>query len=146
MSKNIDNKDSEQNSVHLTSNYVDTCPSWWISTGSNLPQSYPKNFHMTMDPLRQHSDHLKHLGRRMADQDSSSTQSTDQSHQELSGSSEGNLQEQRISAYSGILILYLTSVGVISLQLYTLFRIKSLLPVFVLYCLHLCITCLDMSI
>ncbi|KAJ6818161.1 nuclear transcription factor Y subunit A-7-like [Iris pallida] len=43
-----------------------------------------------MDPLGQHGNQLEHLGHQMPDQDSSSTQSTDQSHKDVSVSSEGN--------------------------------------------------------
>ncbi|KAJ6833494.1 nuclear transcription factor Y subunit A-7-like [Iris pallida] len=43
---------------------------------------------MTMDTPGQHGNQFEHLGHQSPDQDSSSTQSTDQSHKELSGSSE----------------------------------------------------------
>lgn len=54
-----------------------------------------------MDFLAQHGNQIKQLGGQMPDQDSSSTQSTGQSHQEVSGTSEGNLHEQRVSAQAG---------------------------------------------
>lgn len=71
------------------------------SSASNYTSSHPKNSYMNMDSLAHHSNQLKHLGNRIADQDSSSTQSTGQSRHEVSGSSEGNIQEQCISAQSG---------------------------------------------
>lgn len=98
---------SEQNSVHSTSNCVNTLPSRCKSSASKYPSSYLKNSYMNMDCLAQHANQLKHLGNGIADQDSSSTQSTGQSHQEMSGSSEGNIQEQCISAQSGTVYIVL---------------------------------------
>ncbi|KAJ6816581.1 nuclear transcription factor Y subunit A-7-like [Iris pallida] len=99
--QNISNKDSEKNPIYPTANCVNSCPSWWTSTASPLPKSYPKHSNMTIDTLGQHGNQLKHLGHQMLAQDSSSSQSTDQAHQELSGISEGNLQEQCVSTQSG---------------------------------------------
>jgi len=97
----ISNKGLQESSVHSTSNCTHTRPSWWNSSLSNYPPSYPKDLSVNMDSLAQHANQLKHLGDPIADQDSSSTQSTGHSHQEGSGSSEGNMQEQCISAQSG---------------------------------------------
>ncbi|KAJ6805498.1 nuclear transcription factor Y subunit A-3-like isoform X2 [Iris pallida] len=99
--QNINNKDFEKNPIDSTAKCLNSCPSWWTSTGLHLPQSYPKNSITTIDPLGQHGNLLKYLGHQMPDQDSSSTQSTDQAHQELSGSSEGNIHEQCVSTQSG---------------------------------------------
>nr|QFE32168.1 nuclear transcription factor Y [Agave sisalana] len=97
----ISNKGSGESSVHSTSNCANTRPSWWNSSASNYLPSYPKDLYVNMDSLAEHANQLKHLGDPIADHDSSSTQSTGQSHQEVSGSSEGNIQEQCISAQSG---------------------------------------------
>ncbi|EHA8589414.1 nuclear transcription factor Y subunit A-3 [Cocos nucifera] len=100
--QHFSNKDSENTSVHSASNCVDNCPSWLHSSGSRFPQSsYFTNLYMNMDFLAQHGNQIKQLGGQMPDQDSSSTQSTGQSHQEVSGTSEGNLHEQRVSAQAG---------------------------------------------
>ena len=103
----ISNKGSEGSSVHSTSNCANTRPSWWNSSASNYPPSYPKDLYVNTDSLAQHANHLKHLGDQFADHGSSLTHSTGQSHQEVSGSSEGNIQEQCISAQSGKFILKL---------------------------------------
>ncbi|XP_008787861.2 nuclear transcription factor Y subunit A-3-like [Phoenix dactylifera] len=99
------NKDSEHSSVtsvRSTSNCVDNCPSLLNQSGSRFPQStYFNNFYMNMGSLAQPDNQMKQLGGQMPDQDSSSTQSTGQSHQEVSGTSEGNLHEQSISAQAG---------------------------------------------
>lgn len=100
----IGKKDSGQSSVHSKSYRVNTPPSWWNSSASNYPTSYLKNSYMNMDSLAQQVNQLKHLGYQIADQDSSPTQSTGQSQKEMSGSSEGNIQEQCISVQSGTVI------------------------------------------
>ncbi|XP_010936981.1 nuclear transcription factor Y subunit A-3 isoform X2 [Elaeis guineensis] len=100
--QHFSNKDSENTSVRSASNCVDNCPSWLNSSGSHFPQSsYFTNLYMNMDFLAQHGNQIKQLGGQMPDQDSSSTQSTGQSHQEVSGTSEDNLHEQRVSAQAG---------------------------------------------
>ncbi|XP_010939931.2 LOW QUALITY PROTEIN: nuclear transcription factor Y subunit A-3 [Elaeis guineensis] len=103
--QHFSNKDSENSSVtsvHSASNCVDNCPSLWKQSGSHFPQStYFKNFCMNMGFLAQPDNQMKQLGGQMPDQDSSSSQSTGQSHQEVSGTSEGNLHEQSISAQAG---------------------------------------------
>ncbi|ONK65356.1 uncharacterized protein A4U43_C07F36270 [Asparagus officinalis] len=98
--RNIGNKDSKESSAYSTPNCVNL-PSWWNSSASNYPPSYPKNLYMNMDPLAPQENQLKYLGAHIADQDSSSTHSSDQSHQELSGSTESKSQGQCISAQSG---------------------------------------------
>ncbi|XP_038983059.1 nuclear transcription factor Y subunit A-3-like isoform X2 [Phoenix dactylifera] len=96
------NKYSESSLVRSASNCVDNCASWLNSSGSSFPQSsYFTNIYMNMDFLAQHGNQIKQLGGQIPDQDSSSTQSTGQSHQEVSGTSEGNLHEQRVSAQAG---------------------------------------------
>lgn len=66
---------------------------------------------MNMDFLAQHRNQTKQLGGQMADQDSSSTQSTGQSHQ-MSGTSEGKLHEQCVSAQAGIVSINVTCFSV----------------------------------
>lgn len=78
-------------------------PFWWKSSSSTIPNSLNSdNLSMHMDFLAQHGNQMKHLGDQMPDQNSSSTQSSGQAHQEVSGTSECNNHEQYISAHSGI--------------------------------------------
>ncbi|WOK97535.1 nuclear transcription factor Y subunit A-7 [Canna indica] len=56
---------------------------------------------MIMNFLDRHGNPVKHLGQPMPDQNSSSSHSTGQSHQEVSGTSECYNQEQHISTQSG---------------------------------------------
>lgn len=97
-------KKSEESSVQSASNCANTHQLWWNSSASNYPPAFPKNLYMKVGSLACNASQLKHLGEQIADQESSSTQSTGQSHQEVSDSSEGNVQEQCISAQSGMLI------------------------------------------
>ncbi|KAI3920489.1 hypothetical protein MKX01_000828 [Papaver californicum] len=62
-------------------------PIWWTSSGSQNPQRFQ-------------------LGFQQQDQDSSSTQSTGQSHHEVSNMSGDHSNRQCVSAQSGIFILY----------------------------------------
>lgn len=104
--QHFSNKDSEHSSVtsvHSTSHCFDNCPSLLNQSGSCFPQStYFKNYYTNMGFLSQPDNQMKRLGGHMPDQDSSSTQSTGQSHQEVSGTSEGNLHEPGISAQAGM--------------------------------------------
>ncbi|XP_064996163.1 nuclear transcription factor Y subunit A-7-like [Musa acuminata AAA Group] len=76
-------------------------PFWWKSSSSTIPNSLNSdNLSMHMDFLAQHGNQMKHLGDQMPDQNSSSTQSSGQAHQEVSGTSECNNHEQYISAHS----------------------------------------------
>lgn len=97
----ISNNGSEQSHTQSTSSCLDTHPSLRNSSASNCPPAYPKNLYMSMDSFTQNANQLKQLCNQITDQDSSSTQSTGQSHQEVSGSTEGNIQKQCISAQSG---------------------------------------------
>ncbi|KAG1334236.1 nuclear transcription factor Y subunit A-4 [Cocos nucifera] len=100
--QNLSNKDSEQSSVHSTANCLINCPSWWNYSGPNMLQSsYSKNLYMNMGAIAQQSNQMKQPVHQLPDQDSSSTQSTGQSHQELAATMEGNLHEQGALAHSG---------------------------------------------
>ncbi|XP_058108530.1 nuclear transcription factor Y subunit A-3-like isoform X2 [Magnolia sinica] len=84
--QNISNKKSEQSSVHSTSPYVVSYPSWWNSTGAQIPQSsISKSLNLSLDSQTQHCHSVKPLGLQMQDQESSSTQSTGQSHHVAAG-------------------------------------------------------------
>ncbi|XP_077236300.1 nuclear transcription factor Y subunit A-3-like [Tasmannia lanceolata] len=101
MNKTI-NKESDQSSVHSTSPCIVNCPSWWNSTGSQIPQScLSKSLTLNLDSSSQHCHHVKQLGLQLQDQDSSSTQSTGQSHHEVATMGAGNPQGQCISIQSG---------------------------------------------
>ncbi|XP_038985339.1 nuclear transcription factor Y subunit A-3-like [Phoenix dactylifera] len=100
--QNLSNKGSEQSSVYSTANCLTICPSWWNSSGPNMLQSsYSKNLYMNMGTIAQQSNQMKQPVHQLPDQDSSSTQSTGQSHQELAARMEGNLHEQGALAHSG---------------------------------------------
>lgn len=100
--QNTHPKDSDQSSVHSTSHYVNIRPLWWNSSGSHVSQStHSKDVNMNMDPLAQHANQMKQLERQMPDQDSLSTQSTGQSHQEESGRDKTNFPDECVSSQSG---------------------------------------------
>lgn len=102
--QNLSNKDSEQSSVHSTANCLTNCPSWWNYSGPNMLQSsYSKNLYMNMGAIAQQSNQMKQPVHQLPDQDSSSTQSTGQSHQELAATMDGNLHEQGALAHSGMI-------------------------------------------
>ncbi|EHA8588947.1 nuclear transcription factor Y subunit A-4 [Cocos nucifera] len=100
--QNPNNKDSEQSSVHSTASCLTNCPPWWNSSGpSMLQSSYSKNLCGNMCTIAQQSNQIKQPVHQLPNQDSSSTQSTGRSHQELSARMEENLHEQCASAHSG---------------------------------------------
>ncbi|OAY80772.1 Nuclear transcription factor Y subunit A-5, partial [Ananas comosus] len=66
--------------------------------------SYPKTLCVNKEFVAEHGNQIKQVGHQMPDQDSSSTQSTSQSNQEVSGRSEGSSlnEQQHTSTQSGI--------------------------------------------
>lgn len=86
----------EQNSAYSTSAGF---PSWWNSNGAQVPESsLPKNLSLNVEPSVPLPQNMNSLGRQLQDQDSSSSQSTGQSHQEAAGI---RVSEQSVSAQSG---------------------------------------------
>eukprot|EP00262_Sarcandra_glabra_P014677 TRINITY_DN4338_c0_g1_i2.p1 TRINITY_DN4338_c0_g1~~TRINITY_DN4338_c0_g1_i2.p1 ORF type:complete len:349 (-),score=52.69 TRINITY_DN4338_c0_g1_i2:318-1364(-) len=100
--QNMSKKDSDQSSVHSTSPCGVNCPSWWNSSGSQIPQSsLTKSLNLKTNSPTQHCYHAKQLGLQLQDQESSSTQSTGQSHHEVAVIGGGNPHGQCFSAQSG---------------------------------------------
>ncbi|KAK1288040.1 Nuclear transcription factor Y subunit A-3 [Acorus calamus] len=101
MMHNLSNKDSDQTSVHSTSHGGVNCTSWWNSSGSHIPKSsLSTGLKLNGEPA-QRCNQIQPLGLQVQDQDSSSTQSTGQSHQDMVGMSGGNLHGRSISVQSG---------------------------------------------
>ena len=96
-------KESGRNSPHSNSHSGANSQSWWNSTGSQVPQnSLSKSVSLTMDSSRQDCPSVKQFGFQLQDQDSSSSQSTGQSHNEISNMGANNRNGQCISVHSGI--------------------------------------------
>ncbi|XP_068662705.1 nuclear transcription factor Y subunit A-3-like [Aristolochia californica] len=100
--QSISNKESNQSSVHSTSQGIGNCPSWWNSTRCQIPHSSPsKNLNLNLDSPTQKLDHVKQVSHQLQDQESSSTQSTGQSYHGVGGVEGGNSQGQCVSTQSG---------------------------------------------
>nr|CAD1838000.1 unnamed protein product [Ananas comosus var. bracteatus] len=104
--QNITGKATEGSSVHSASiNVLQNCQSWWNSSSMFHFQqpSYPKTLCVNKEFVAEHGNQIKQVGHQMPDQDSSSTQSTSQSNQEVSGRSEGSSlnEQQHTSTQSG---------------------------------------------
>lgn len=97
---NMNSKESQQNIVQSTCNYLSNGIPWWNSAGPHIVL-YPTttNLYANMNTLA--SNQLKKVGNPMLEQESSSTQSTGHSHHEVSGRSEDNLNERCVSTQSG---------------------------------------------
>ncbi|OVA08906.1 CCAAT-binding transcription factor [Macleaya cordata] len=99
--QDISKKDSDQSSTYSISHGAVSCPIWWTSAGSQIPQScLSKSVSLNMDSSHQDCRSVKQLGFQLQDQDSSSTQSTGQSHHEMSNMRGSNPNGQSISVQS----------------------------------------------
>ncbi|XP_058078501.1 nuclear transcription factor Y subunit A-3-like isoform X1 [Magnolia sinica] len=99
---NTGKKEPDQSSVHSGIAYTASCPSWWNAAGSQIPQSsFSKSLNLNLDSPTQHCHNTKQLGRQLQDQESSSTQSTGQSHHDAVNVGGGNLHGHCISGQSG---------------------------------------------
>ncbi|KAF8406844.1 hypothetical protein HHK36_005965 [Tetracentron sinense] len=108
--QNLSNKDSDQSFVHSTSPCAISCPSWWNSIGSQIPQtSLSKNLSLNMQSPTQNSRSTQQFGLQLQDHDSSSTQSTGQSHHEVATVGGTNPHDQCISSQSGFDMGIITS-------------------------------------
>ncbi|KAF6152357.1 hypothetical protein GIB67_006011 [Kingdonia uniflora] len=88
--QNISKKVSNQTSVHSMSPSAGNGTSWWHPSGSQNPQSSPPSCrNLYLDSPRKKN--LKQIDNKLQDQESSSSQSTGQSHQELATSVAGHL-------------------------------------------------------
>ncbi|KAI3959491.1 hypothetical protein MKW98_019081 [Papaver atlanticum] len=78
-------------------------PIWWTSSGSQNPQScLSRSISINMDSSPPDCRNVKQLGFQLQEQDSSSTQSTGQSHHEVSNMSGEHSNGQCVSAQSDI--------------------------------------------
>nr|UYC36112.1 OF23721 [Phoebe bournei] len=98
----ISNMESKQGLAYSTSPCAVGCPSRWSSTGSAIPQSSVSgSLNLNLDSATQRCQHAKQLGLRLRDQESSSTQSTGQSHHEMASMGLVNSHGHYISGQSG---------------------------------------------
>lgn len=79
-----------------------SCPSWWDSNEQQIPQALFKNIGFKVESPPQLFHEAKHLVLQLLDQESSSTRSIGQSHNEVSAVGGTNSQDQCISSESGI--------------------------------------------
>lgn len=91
-------KSFEPNPNSPMSHFAINCPSWWNSHEQLLPQSLSKHFSLRVESPSQLCHQTKHLGLQRKDQDSSSTQSSGQSHHEVWNLAGTNSQDQCISS------------------------------------------------
>ncbi|KAF3781175.1 Nuclear transcription factor Y subunit A-5 [Nymphaea thermarum] len=81
--QNMTDKDSDRSSHQSTSPCL---PSWWNSPGTQVPHhSLCRALNLNIESPTQQYGHVKQPGVQLQDQDSSSSQSTGQSHQDVQG-------------------------------------------------------------
>ncbi|XP_020593115.1 nuclear transcription factor Y subunit A-7-like isoform X2 [Phalaenopsis equestris] len=97
---NMNNKESQQNIVQSTYNYLSNSIPWWNSAGPHIVL-YPTSTNLYANLNNVASNQLKQDGNPILEQESSSTQSTGHSHHEISGKRDDNLKERCLSAQSG---------------------------------------------
>ncbi|KAK9131335.1 hypothetical protein Sjap_011822 [Stephania japonica] len=96
----ISKKESDKSSAHSDVPCFFSCQSWWSSAPAQVPRSTLSNSgSLSIDSVHHQYHNLKQFGL-LQDQDSSSTQSTGQSHQEVVSMGACN-SGQCISAHSG---------------------------------------------
>lgn len=83
------------------SHFAANCSSWWNPNEQQIPRSLSNNLSFKMESQAQPCHDAKHLGLQVRDQDSSSSQSTGQSHDEGAGMGGTNSQDRCISSESG---------------------------------------------
>lgn len=104
---NLPKRSFDQSSVHSMPHFTVNCQAWWNSYEQQLPESFSKNLSLKVESPPQLYQNMKQLGLQLQDQDSSSSQSTGQSHQEVSAIGRTNSQDQCISSESGTYIFSL---------------------------------------
>lgn len=97
---NLPKRSFDQSSVHSMPHFTVNCQAWWNSNEQQLPESFSKNLSLKVESPPQLYQNMKQLGLQLQDQDSSSSQSTGQSHQEVSAIGRTNSQDQCISSES----------------------------------------------
>ncbi|GMP62729.1 hypothetical protein CsSME_00024718 [Camellia sinensis var. sinensis] len=98
--QNFPKKAFDQSSIYSMSNFAVNCPSWWNSQEQQFPQSISKHLSLKLESPPQLCEEARHLRLQRHDQDSSSTQSTVQSHHEVTAMGGTNAQDQSISSES----------------------------------------------
>ncbi|KAK6944769.1 Nuclear transcription factor Y subunit A [Dillenia turbinata] len=93
-------KNFDQTSLHSMSRFSVNCSSWWIPSQQQSPQLLSKNLTLKVESLPQNCHNARHVDLQLRDQDSSSTQSTGQSNNEVTVVGGINPQEQSISSES----------------------------------------------
>ncbi|XP_050218397.1 nuclear transcription factor Y subunit A-3-like isoform X2 [Mercurialis annua] len=78
-----------------------SCPSWWNSNEQQTPLPSSRNISFKVESSPQLYHEAKNLGLQLLDQDSSSSQSIDQSHNEVAAVGGTSSQDQCISSESG---------------------------------------------
>lgn len=103
--QNLYKQNSDIGSAHSTFPFIVGSSSWEYSTDTHVQQSTSKSLIFRMGAPLQNCHNRKQSGIHFQDQDSSSTQSTGQSHSEVDSMKEGNpCGEGIVSAQSGSLI------------------------------------------
>ncbi|XP_034700168.1 nuclear transcription factor Y subunit A-4-like isoform X3 [Vitis riparia] len=97
---NLPKRSFDSSSVHSMPHFTVNCQAWWNSNEQQLPESFSKNLSLKVESPPQLYQNMKQLGLQLQDQDSSSSQSTGQSHQEVSAIGRTNSQDQCISSES----------------------------------------------
>lgn len=98
--QDIGKKGSEKSSLYSSTTFVNN-PNWWNSNSTTILQSsYSKNLNMNTDFLAREGNQVVQSRHAISDHDSS-TQSSGQSHQEISEMSEDNVHEKHVSFQSG---------------------------------------------
>ncbi|KAM7513020.1 hypothetical protein LguiB_011895 [Lonicera macranthoides] len=98
---NFPKKNFGESSIHTMPHFSVNSPAWWNSPEQQFPMSLSKNLSLKVGStpeLRQ--EPKKHLGVQAQEQDSSSTQLTGQSHQEVTAVGGTDSQDQCISSDS----------------------------------------------
>lgn len=83
-------------------NFTLSCSTGWTSDEQQILQHLPKKINFKVQSLPQLHHEAKHLGLRLPDQDSSSTMSIGQSHNETCAMGGTNSHDQSVSSESGM--------------------------------------------
>lgn len=101
--QNFPKKNISQPFIQPMSHFPFITTAWWNSQEEQFHQPLSKSLSLKVGSPRQACHAEKHAGRQPQDQDSSSTQSTYQSHQEVVALGGNSFQDQCISSDSGLM-------------------------------------------
>lgn len=90
-----------QSSIQPMPHFPSTTTAWWNFQEHQFPQPLSKSLSLKVGSSPQSCQEGKHAGHQPQGQDSSSTQSTDQHHQEVAAVGGNNSQDQCISSDTG---------------------------------------------